>query len=1352
MQTQRATTSIPNPVERANLCSRLFYCWLNPIFKKGYKKELEVQDLYDVPDEDRSEKLGDRLEKEWRKELSQIKPGEKPKLLKALLRCFGMRFIFAGLLAFIEECGTHIIQPLFLAYLIRSYGSGDPTEQYKSYIYAAGIVLTTIAYPMTHHPYFFEVTHLGMKMRVACCSLLYRKALALSRAALNQTTVGQMVNLLSNDVNRFDTGVIFLHYLWVGPLQTLIVVCVLWSYMGPAILAGIAILLLFIPLQAFMGKIFSKFRTQTAQLSDDRIRIMNEILSAMRVIKMYAWENPFRELVDRARRSEVKVIRKVAYCRAMNMSIFFTSSKVILLLTFLTFVLTGNILTAENVFVTVSLMNAIRLIMTLFFPYAIALFAEMRISVSRLQKFMLLEDLEATSSVETSNLRPKLEDCEVDINNITASWNKTLENPTLNGISFTAKPGKLTAIIGSVGCGKTSSLMAVLGELPLSEGKIKVRGRLAYSSQESWVFAGSVQENILFGQPYDKELYNRVLHVCALDKDIQQLPFGDRTLVGDKGVSLSGGQKARVNLARALYFKADIYLLDDPLSAVDAHVGRHLFDKCIRGFLRHKVVILVTHQVQFLKEASHIVVLGNGNCIGQGNYHQLVNSGIDFASLLSHEGEEEIKSETKSKPMLARNPSIQSQSDHRRPSFYGSQVSIMEGVDSPIHEGKGKDKDENLESPKLAEESRTSGAVGIKIYLKYFRAGGSIFTLFILLLINIAAQMLYSGSDYWLKIWTNGEELKGKQMQEALSRNLSFEDYTSKYLPPGAYLDPTVNAYIYTGLVAGSFVLSLVRTMLFFWICMRASVTLHNQMFSSIIRSPMVFFDTNPVGRILNRFARDMGLMDDLLPICCFDFFEIFLNILGIFVIVASINVYIIISTVLLTIIFILLRKVYLETARDIKRLEGITRSPVFSHISASVQGLAVIRAFKVQNQFMKEFDAHQDLHSSTWFIFLAANRWLGIRLDAVSSVFIASVILALMLTTSENLGGDVGLAISSALLLSGMFQWGVRQSTEVESQMTSVERVLEYSKLKPEASLTSLPEKSPPPNWPQKGEITLNNVELFYADNEPPVLKSLSCTIKPQEKVGIVGRTGAGKSSIITALFRLTEPKGVIVIDGVSVTEIGLHDLRRKISIIPQDPILFTGSVRKNLDPFSDHKDAELWEALEEVQLKSAVLEMPEGLETKLSEGGSNFSMGQRQLVCLARAILRRNRVLILDEATANVDPTTDGLIQETIRKKFSDCTVLTIAHRLNTIMDADRILVLDAGRIMEFDEPHILLQNEKGMLYQMVQQTGHSTANYLKNVAKTNYDLKHPKEQEIQSVPESINEDNGNINVSKL
>lgn len=1345
-----------NPRATASILSALTFSWTLPLFWEGFNRDLTVDDLSEPLKEHSSSYLGDRIEKLWDEEVAKAERKKtEPSLLRVIVKMFGLRLMTYAIVLFISEIILRVSQPLLLGGLIRYFSTPNMPKD-EAYLYATGVITCSGLTVFMMHPYMMAIMHTGMKVRVAACSLIYRKSLKLSKTALGQTTAGQVVNLLSNDVSRFDIAFIFIHILWIGPLQTCIVTYLMWTQMGLAVLLGLIALLLFIPFQGWLGKRASSLRLKTAARTDERVRVMNEIISGIQVIKMYTWEKPFAHLVEMTRRKEIKEITKTSYIKGIMLSFIIFHARTAIFFTILSYVLLGNRIDAEKVFVLTSFYSSLRQTMTVFFPQAITQVAEGLISVRRIKDFLMIDDqqmkkpkhvMKANGKVDLENngiqllndvkkvpitavhFTGKTDKPGVFMKNVTAKWVENSHENTLTNISLDFVPGVLTAIIGPVGSGKTSLFHAILRELNLSSGSIQVNGQVSYASQEPWLFHGSVRQNILFGLDYNRDRYRQVVKVCSLRTDFELLPYGDKTIVGERGVSLSGGQRARINLARAVYKDADIYLLDDPLSAVDTHVGKHLFEDCVQGYLKKKTVILITHQLQYLDSVDQIVLLENGVVSACGSNETLQKSGLDFTKLMSEKENKEVVEE---KPVIR---------------TLGSRQSSIQSMASSCYD------EVNTEFPVEVAETQTKGTVSGRVYRAYIAAGGGCLNGLFLLFMCLFSQALASGGDYWITYWVNMEEhFYSTGSSDSNLRNataaLSAETISnftnavndtvtpSKNVPYSLVVPRETCIYVFTGITVATIIVTIARSFLFFYSCMQASVRLHNRMFESITRATMWFFNNNTSGRILNRFSKDMGAIDELLPSCMMDVIQIGITLLAIIIVVSSVNPYLLVPTFGCALIFYFLRKFYLSTSRSVKRLEGVSRSPVFGHLNASIQGLTTIRAFKAEKILREEFDNHQDLHSSAWYLFIASSRAFGFWLDVVCLVYIGMVTLSFLVLGGENFGGNVGLAISQAINLTGMFQWGMRQSAELENQMTSVERVLEYSDIEMEPPLESPPDKKPRASWPEKGRVEFIDVHLRYSATEPWVLRNLNFVVLPQQKVGIVGRTGAGKSSLISALFRLSEVDGEITIDDIETSTIGLHELRSKISIIPQEPVLFSGRLRKNLDPFDEYSDDVLWNALDEVELREVVKELPGGLHAQISEGGSNMSVGQRQLICLARAIIRNNRILVLDEATANVDPQTDSLIQETIRSKFADCTVLTIAHRLNTVMDSDKILVMDAGTMVEFDHPHILLQNKYGFLYKMVQQTGKATEEALTKIASENYQLRKPDEAEESSV----------------
>ncbi|XP_017863871.1 PREDICTED: probable multidrug resistance-associated protein lethal(2)03659 [Drosophila arizonae] len=1324
MQSVTADELPENPRERSNPLSSLMFCYTMPTFFKGRKKTLDESDLYRALKEHKSDTLGKKLSKAWEKEVEEKRKKKKePSLFKATMSVFGLNFGLLGLVLFIVEMGFRVTQPLCLGGLVAYYSDANNLEsddQTTAYLYAVGVILCSAFNVLFMHPYMLGMFHTGMKVRVAMCSMIYRKALRLSRTALGDTTIGQVVNLISNDVGRLDVSVIHTHYLWLGPVEIAVVTWLMYREIGVSAFFGVAIMLLFIPLQAYLGKKTSSLRLKTALRTDERVRMMNEIISGIQVIKMYAWEIPFSNMINYVRGKEMNAIRKVNYIRGTLQSFIMYVTRISVFVSLVGFVLLGKLLTAEKAFAITAYYNILRNTMTIYFPMGISQFAELLVSIRRIQKFMMHEEtkvrdkshdandqklkppgtiVEEAAATVTGVLKPnsrRSSETEVGINitKMKAKWDSKSTEYTLDNINLKFKPRQLVAVIGPVGAGKSSLIQTVLGELPPESGSVKVNGTLSYASQEPWLFTGTVRQNILFGLAMDKSRYRQVVKKCALERDFELLPYGDKTIVGERGASLSGGQKARISLARAVYRKADIYLLDDPLSAVDTHVGRHLFDQCMRGYLRDNIVLLVTHQLQFLEQADLIVIMDKGKISAKGTYESMCKSGLDFAQMLTDPSKkEEGAGDAPDKRKL-------SQISTRR-SRQNSVSSMESGAESVV-----------MESPMQAQETRTEGRIGWNLYKKYFAANGY-FLFIVFAFFCIGAQVLGSGGDMFLSYWVNKNEGEAETFMSRLRRS---------FMPRiNSETDP-VDIYYFTAINVLVIVFSLVRSVLFFYLAAKSSTTLHNKMFQGVTRAAMHFFNTNPSGRILNRFSKDLGQVDEILPSVMMDVMQIFLVILGIIVVLCIVNVWYLLVTFILVVIFYLLRSFYLTTSRDVKRLEATTRSPIYSHLSASLNGLATIRAFGAQKELIEEFDNFQDLHSSGFYMFLATSRAFGYWLDLICVLYIAIVTLSFFLFSPQN-GGEVGLAITQAMGMTGMVQWGMRQSAELENNMTSVERVVEYEDLEPEGDFESKPNKKPPKDWPDEGKIKFDDLSLRYFPDKDAdyVLRSLNIDIKACEKVGIVGRTGAGKSSLINALFRLSYNEGAILIDHRDTNELGLHDLRSKISIIPQEPVLFSGTMRYNLDPFDEYSDVKLWESLEEVKLKQVVADLPSGLMSKISEGGTNFSVGQRQLVCLARAILRENRILVMDEATANVDPQTDALIQNTIRNKFKECTVLTIAHRLHTVMDSDKVLVMDAGRAVEFASPFELLTvSEKKVFHSMVKQTGDATFDALLKVAQ--------------------------------
>ncbi|XP_015127759.1 multidrug resistance-associated protein 4 [Diachasma alloeum] len=1309
----------PSPRTTANVFGKLSFWWLKQLFSYGKKNDLEGKDLYNTLVADLSEPLGNTLEKNWNRELAAARQaGRKPKFLTTILKTYMLSHMYYGGLLLLHST-LCVLQPYVLGLLISYFAAASTITRGEAYAYASLVIMMSAVMAVTDHHSQMGQLEMGMRLRIASSSLVYRKILKLSRSSANRTAGGQITNLLSNDVARFDRVFTLLHYLWITPIQYTALAYLIWQNVEMATLAGMFLLLMqTVPVQGYLSRLTARLRAKVAVRTDERVRLMSEIITGVQVIKMYTWEKPFLRLVSLARKHEIDVITVMSYWRAVIRASLVFTERTTLFFTVMTYVLLGHTISAAKVFSMAQYFNRLQAGAAWYIPMALTYASEATVTIKRLENFLLLEDNHPLAIEQAPD-----DAASIRIEKVTASWDQESITKTLCDINITIKSGTLTAVVGPVGAGKSSLLQLILGELHSTHGHVTVGGSVSYASQEPWLFAGSVRNNILFGQPYDESRYRQVVRACALTKDFVQLPQGDKTPVGERGMSLSGGQRARINLARAVYRKADIYLFDDPLSAVDTHVGRSLFEGCFMEYLADKTRILVTHQVQYLKDADFIIILNRGVIAKQGSYHDFRRD--DFELLhVDNKGEKEEEEAVENRMSNGHMPLI-------------SQISYVSGTDREREEKEEEeeDGDELEETEELIAKGKLSGS----LFGKYFRASGSYFLLFMFVVFLITGQLGSSGSDYWVAHWTNQVEMRryNHVIQNYSARNESLhinEDENYTYIED--YVSLTINLtdaphnddrhvdhralWIYGTLITACTILTIARNVVFFKICMNAGKNIHTLMLECLLQAPMKFFDNNPSGRIVNRFSKDTGCIDELLPNALIDSIQVFAVMIGILSQVLIINWWTIFSMAVMGYCYWKIRTLFLATAQDLKRLEGITKSPVFSHVNASLAGLATIRSAGGQEMLRREFDNHQDVHTSANSLLISISTAFGLWLDAVTIVFVAFITYSfIILKNDSTFAGDVGLAISQILILCGMLQYGMAQTAEMVAQMTSVERVLQYTRLEREGPFDSEVNSKPPVTWPREGRIEFDHVYLRYSEKDAPVLKDLNLIIEPGMKVGVVGRTGAGKSSLIAALFNLAKLEGAIRIDGVDTKKIGLHDLRRKISIIPQEPMLFSATLRDNLDPFHQFKDDQLWAALGEVELKGH----SQSLDYLVTQGGTNFSAGQRQLLCLARAIVRNNKIIVLDEATANVDPATDALIQRTIREKFKDCTVLTIAHRLNTVMDSDRILVMDHGQVVEYDYPHELLRNENGYLTSMASETGTATVNKLKTIAEETY-----------------------------
>ena len=1400
----------------ANLFSYVWYAWLSPLMAVGFRRTIEVPDLPTLPPRHHAEVLADKLENAWEDSLAR----GKPSVLHALYAGFGRR-IFNFSIVCIFNLIFYVLQPVFLCRLTHNLTMGAAAPEI--YGNASALCAFTILFSVTMHSWALEAWRVGMEIRTAVMGVVYRKALRMSKQALARTTTGHVITLLSVDAERFIEAAVFVPSLILGPLQAIAVTVLLWQEIGPAALAGTGVFFLLVPAQLGAIRYLQRLRRRTVKASDERVKFTSEVLAGVRSVKMHAWERPLTELIMRLRKLELGLIHKTAMVRGINVTIFFAGVTLSSGAAIIVYELTEGGLTTTKAFCTISYLGCLRVFMGFNFSMAVLCVSECKVVLARLRDFLSLPEVApralksskrapADSTTETLTAAVAIGEVEdggtvsgsgsdsgsiepvVVMEDTDFAWVPDTDTPTLQGVSLRLLRGKLMAVAGPVGSGKSTLLQLLLGELEPSGGNMTVNAdAVFYASQMPWIMVATVRDNIVFGSEHDSDLYDRVITQCQLQEDVANFPDGHDTELGERGIALSGGQKARISLARAVYAcslaarapgASPLLLLDDPLSAVDTRVGRAIVEQCVLNLPACITRVLVTHQVQFARAADLVLVLGRqGDVVALGSYEALASDSeglpeaLRAANLVQASGEEgsvDTKLEAESSgnmDILEPLPSVASRSttvstatathkqkivtgqehheQHRNASLphaigagpratkasvaalrhrnFSVQKTISSGPGTtpPAPNAAASKSSSNMPTISttatatakkkktrisVTEETRETGAMDWSLLISYVRAGRSIIPVILVAILIIAVQVNQVMADWYLAEWTRrGDEIVTAAASAAA--NATTESTTAVTAAAAASQDDDASSLgIYGGLVASYLTLALLRVAVYMALMMRAASFIHERALATLLGTATSFFDTQPIGRILNRFSRDLGYLDELLPSTLLDTVSGLVLCGSTIVLVSAVNPWMVLVSIPVATAFVLIRRYYIRTAREVKRLEGVLRSPVYAHLSTTLDGLLVVRSHpNMLERFREDFHRLQNNHTRSFFTFVCVGRWLGTRLDTVINIFVICTTFITAAMRNSVSPGEVVLALVYTLQLPGPFQWAIRQSAEVENQMTSCERVAEYTRLDDEATilgrrnfdnesegsgentnvasdaadtsaLAAAADKAAavadeaggqrrvPVTWPTNGALKFESVSLFYRENEPPTLENLSFSVRSGEHIGIVGRTGAGKSSILAAALNLAPTTGIVRVGGIDTRDVPLWRLRQAISVIPQDPALFSTTVRGNLDPFGNASDADIWAALKAVRLEELVQSMPEGLEAPVSERGENFSIGQRQLVCLARAIIRQSRVLMIDEATAHVDNKTDELIQGAIRTAFRNCTVLTIAHRLNT------------------------------------------------------------------------------------
>uniref|UniRef100_A0A8C2KYR0 Cystic fibrosis transmembrane conductance regulator n=1 Tax=Cyprinus carpio TaxID=7962 RepID=A0A8C2KYR0_CYPCA len=1428
-----------SPVEDASCLSKYFFWWTNPIMRKGFREKLRPSDVYQAPSQDAADILADRLEKEWDREVASGR--KKPSLLRALARCFIRPFLLFGFLLYIGEA-TKTVQPQLLGRIIASFDPVHEPERANGYFLAFGLGLLFTARFLLLQPAMFGLHRLGMKIRIALFSIIYKKTLKLSSRVLDKISTGQLVSLMSANLGKFDQSLGMAHFVWISPLQCILCTGLIWELIDVNSFCELAAISLLGVLQAFLSHKMGPYKAQKVVLTNKRLALTSEIMENLHSVKAYGWEEIMETLIKNIRQDEVRLTRKIGSLRYFYSSAYFFSAIFVIVAAIVPHALSRGI-NLRRIFTTLSYCMVLRMTVTRQLPGSIQMWYDTMRLIWKIEEFL--------SKEEYKLMEYDLSITELELKDVTASWDEgpgelleriKQENkanghhngdaglfftnlyvtPVLKDISLNLKKGEMLAVNGSMGSGKSSLLMTILGELVPSSGKIRHSGRISYSSQTAWIMPGTIRDNILFGLTYDEYRYKSVVKACQLEEDLAALPEKDKTPMAEGGLNLSGGQKARVALARAIYRDADVYLLDAPFTHLDIATEKEIFDKCLCKLMASKTRILVTNKIEHLKRADKILLLHNGESFFYGTFSELQSERPDFSSLLlgleaydnvSAERRCSILTETLHRVSVDESAGMRPERSAYRQVAPSMPVYIDERKSSVIVNTLGAARKASFIQIPEEEVRRTLPArkfslvpenelvdesfMGSDVYHNHgVHMAGQRRQSVLAFMTNAQGQgrrdhlqssfrrrlsvvpqsELASELDIYARRLSDSVEISFNEIDEKeevfettkwntyvryVSNNKSLlyvlififliahqrvEPNMTKYSnmsSPGKknaiIVTPTGSYYILYIYVATSeslLAMGFFRGLPFVHTMITISKKLHQKMLHAVLSAPMSVLNTMKTGRIMNRFTKDMATIDDMLPLLMFDFVQLTVVVVGCILVVSIVRPYIFLAATPLAIIFIVMRKYFLRTGQQLKQLETEARSPIFSHLIISLKGLWTIRAFERQAYFENLFHKTLNTHTATWFLYLSTLRWFLFRADIIFVFFF----------TLTDKPGEIGIVICLAMLILGTFQWCVATSIAVDGMMRSVDRVFKFIDLPSE---TPKPDKSKcsdliienadaqaDSSWPNRGHIDVQNLTVKYTEGGHAVLKNLSFTVEGRQRVGILGRTGSGKSSLFNALLRLVYTDGDISIDGVNWNKMPLQKWRKAFGVMPQKVFIFTGPFRLNLDPYGCHSDEELWRVTEEVGLKTVIEQFPDKLDFQLEYGGYVLSNGHKQLICLARSILSGARILLLDEPSAHLDPITIKVLKKTLRQSFSTCTILLSEHRVEPLLECQSFLMMDKGQVKTYDSIQKLL-NETSHLKQAI-----SPAERLKLFPRRNSSMRGPQSK-LSSVTQTLQEE---------
>ncbi|XP_047551480.1 cystic fibrosis transmembrane conductance regulator isoform X5 [Lutra lutra] len=1322
-----------SPLEKASVLSKLFFSWTRPILTKGYRQRLELSDIYQIPSADSADNLSEKLEREWDRELASKK---NPKLINALRRCFFWRFMFYGIILYLGEV-TKSVQPLLLGRIIASYDPDNKEERSIAIYLAIGLCLLFVMRTLLLHPAIFGLHRIGMQMRIAMFSLIYKKTLKLSSRVLDKISIGQLVSLLSNNLNKFDEGLALAHFVWIAPLQVTLLMGLLWDLLQASAFCGLAFLIVLALFQAGLGRMMMKYRDQRAGKINERLVITSEMIENIQSVKAYCWEEAMEKMIESIRQTELKLTRKAAYVRYFNSSAFFFSGFFVVFLSVLPYALIKTIV-LRKIFTTISFCIVLRMAVTRQFPWAVQTWYDSLGAINKIQDFLQKQ--------EYKTLEYNLTTTEVVMENVTAFWEegfgelleKAKQNsndrkisnadnslffsnfsllgaPVLKDISFKIERGQLLAVAGSTGAGKTSLLMMIMGELEPSEGKIKHSGRISFCSQFSWIMPGTIKENIIFGVSYDEYRYRSVIKACQLEEDISKFAEKDNTVLGEGGITLSGGQRARISLARAVYKDADLYLLDSPFGYLDVLTEKEIFER------KFSVVQKTPLQMNGIEEDSdeplerRLSLVPDG--AEQGEAILPRSNMINTGSMLQRQRRQSVLN------LMTCSPGNQGQSFHGRTASSTRKMSLapqanlteMDIYSRRLSQDSGLEISEEINEEDLKEcffddVESIPPVTTWNTYLRYVTIHKSLVFVLIWCLVIFLAEVAISLVVLWLLKNTASQD-KGNSTQSMNSSYTVIFTSTSTY-----YV-----FYIYVGVADTLLALGFFRGLPLVHTLITVSKILHHKMLHAVLQAPMSTLNVLKAGGILNRFSKDIAILDDLLPLTIFDFVQLLLIVIGAVTVVSALQPYIFLATVPVIVAFVILRAYFLHTSQQLKQLESEGRSPIFTHLVTSLKGLWTLRAFGRQPYFETLFHKALNLHTANWFLYLSTLRWFQMRMEIIFVIFFIAVTFISILTTGEGVG-TVGIILTLAMNIMGTLQWAVNSSIDVDSLMRSVSRVFKFIDMPAEESKS--PTKSFKPSkdvqlskvlitenhhvkeddiWPSGGQMTVKDLTAKYTDGGNAILENISFSISPGQRVGLLGRTGSGKSTLLSAFLRLLNTEGEIQIDGVSWDSITLQEWRKAFGVIPQKVFIFSGTFRKNLDPYGQWNDQEIWKVADEVGLKSVIEQFPGKLDFVLVDGGCVLSHGHKQLMCLARSVLSKAKILLLDEPSAHLDPITYQIIRRTLKQAFADCTVILSEHRIEAMLECQRFLVIEENKVRQYDSLQKLL-SEKSLFRQAI------------------------------------------------